>query len=159
VGQHVDGGVEVLVLGVGEEFAAADVHGGLGLLDEFVNGQDDAGAGDAVVVAFEAGQLAGDLVADRIGDVEVVSADVQLHGNLLTGYLGCAGALSAAALFETLAFAGGGDAHGLAVLGHGAPRHLDALLVEHGGELVVAQGLGGILRADHFFQHGTNGGG
>src|ERR1019366_8253433 len=45
---------------------------------------------------------------------------------------------------------GGRNLHILPVLGYGSARNVDALVLEHSGDLLVGEGLGAILLFDHF---------
>src|ERR1035437_8423718 len=56
----------------------------------------------------------------------------------------------AAALIAHAPLMGGRTLHVLPVLRHGAARNVDALILQHGGDLLVGEGLGAILLFDHF---------
>src|SRR5690606_11095878 len=62
-------------------------------------------------------------------------------------------------LHQTLTLAGWRDAERLAVLGHGAARHLDALILQQAGDLAVAERLAHVFRGHQLLDDGADGGG
>ena len=83
VGERVDGGVHVLLDGVGVHGAAVQQHGGFGFVAQLLDGQDAMNVYDVVRVPDDAVQLFLDIALHRRGDIDVVTGDVQLHGSLL----------------------------------------------------------------------------
>src|SRR5262252_1226883 len=80
VDQRIDGGVEIFRDRVGEQFRTARVYRGFRFLDQFLDGQYDVHVGDVVVMAFQPVELARDVIAQRVSDIDVMPGDAQLHG-------------------------------------------------------------------------------
>jgi hypothetical protein len=85
VGQHVNRGVEILGAGIGKQILATDMYLGLSFLDQFFDGKNHMGGGNAVVMIVETFEFVMHIVPDRIGKIQVMTADGNLHGNILSG--------------------------------------------------------------------------
>jgi hypothetical protein len=82
--------------------------------------------GDVVKMPFEFRDLFVNVGTHRVGDIDMVTSQVDLHGFLLAL---CSG--------QALAFVRRRDRHRFTVFGNGSPRHVDALICQYGGNLVI----------------------
>lgn len=73
--QLVNRVIEVLIDGICKQIGATYVHGGLSALLELFYAKDDVHVSNVVEVFFEAGELAGDISTEGVGNVNVVTGD------------------------------------------------------------------------------------
>lgn len=77
--QHVNCCIKIFGLGVGENLTACQADSGFGLLSLLFNAQDDIHVIYPVKVPFQSVELADYIVAQGIGDIDMVTTNVDLH--------------------------------------------------------------------------------
>ncbi len=128
----VDRGVQIRVTALDEDLLPGDVTADFRLSCEMIHGEDHADVDDVIKMPPDPGQFALDVTADRRRDRHVTPADGEIHARRVLASKG-------------LSHAHGGNLQRLPVLGDGATRDHDALLVEDLGDLAVRKRLSGVL--------------
>src|SRR3990167_6326702 len=64
---------------IGDNFTASNVQGRFDFLFEFLDLHGDLYIGDLVEVALQSAEFFGDVVAQGVGHIQLVSTDVDLH--------------------------------------------------------------------------------
>jgi hypothetical protein len=84
VGERIDGGLHVGRLHIGVDgFIADAVDGGFGLLQKFLHAQHDGDVIQMIEVPADALELGRDVIAQCVGDGDLMARDDDLHNYLL----------------------------------------------------------------------------
>ena len=79
VDEEVDGRIKIRCLRIGEDFAAHHVECRLRALDHLFHRQYQVCVGDVVIMTLQAQNLFAGIGAKRIGDIDVMAGNAELH--------------------------------------------------------------------------------
>ncbi|MGY8712143.1 hypothetical protein RAD16_41020, partial [Bradyrhizobium sp. 18BD] len=79
IGKQVYGSVHIGLFGVGYDFAPGNMEDGFGFLSYLLDFQDDLHIGDLVKMPLQSAHFLSHVIAQSVGDFELMTANVQLH--------------------------------------------------------------------------------